>query len=173
MCLSIMKDYSKKPIPVVVCTKMLMEGTGSSDVPSYHTPYQYTYVPRNGVIVPDSPLFGGKAMQPVLPMPRRRHKGIVEGGLIHAFHIPNAQYYDDVDSYGRKLCKAVAFGVEYIGKKNDITSRVVYVSVCDKYHTDDEKEEFMKFCENLHCSPKIDAEDQEYIMNFIYGQEDE
>jgi len=168
MCLIVKNDYSKKPIPVVMCEKMLLKRTFAYGAqPMYETPFQYKAVPRSGVLIPERPLFGGRAVRDAAW--RGDKQGVIFSGLIHAFPTGKRK----VSHMYSNIHDAVAFGVEYTGTDDiDLAARAVYIPVCDVYHTDYEKEEFMKFCKSRACSPKIDAEDQKYIMDFIYGQED-
>lgn len=165
MCLVIKHDYSKNPIPVLRVKKMLfkMSRTGT-----HFTPYWYKDVPENGVLVPDDPKFHGAADVKVLYDRRPR----VDGGLIHSYlySMPTSMI---LRSWSHYVYEAYALGAEYVGITRDVASRAVYIPAADKLHTESQKEEFCKFLRSLSRLTEISEDEQQYIINFLYSQEED
>ena len=167
MCLVIKCDYSKNPIPVLRVKKMLFK---SSFTGIYCTPYWYKDVPENGVLVPDVPKFHGAADVKVFYDRRPR----VDDGLIHSYlHSRPTSMILTPSWDNHYVYEAYALGAEYVGSKRDVASRAVYIPATDKLHTESQKEEFCKFLRNLSRLTEISEDEQQYIINFLYSQEED
>ena len=97
-----------------------------------YTPYQETFVPTNGWLIPDT--FGTIEKTTYIYSKWQDEYKSVEGGFIHAY-VENYKDSSELHNYEGNYRNAYAIKVVAYGKSEDLICRALYIPIADRNTT--------------------------------------